>query len=272
MSEQKISIRPNNNVADQKPAYIYPTEIISLPTDGYFYPEGHPLSTGEVELKYMTAKEEDILSSENLIRKGKVIDALLESLIVNKNIKTSDLFIIDKEALVISARKLAYGDKYSTVINCPSCGQKNEIDINLSEFQPEPFDFSQYERGINIFNYTTPKGGNIIQYKLLTQKDELEIDVTLKALAKMNKNSVVPEITIRLKQVIVSVDGDDSKSRINEFVDRILSQDSLAFRQHMRANIPKLNTKFLFDCQFCSYEKQEDTPIGVNFLYPELGT
>ena len=92
--------------------YKFPTEIVDLPSKGHFYVQGHPLSSGKVEIKYMTAKEEDILTSQNLIQQGTVIEKLLQSLIVDKSVKVDDMLIGDKNAIMGAARILGYGKDY----------------------------------------------------------------------------------------------------------------------------------------------------------------
>ena len=64
----------------------FPTEVIDLPSKGYFYSKDSPLSSGQVEIKYMTAREEDILTSQNLIKKGVVIEKLIDSKIIKNEI------------------------------------------------------------------------------------------------------------------------------------------------------------------------------------------
>ena len=77
--------------------YDFPTEIIDLPSNGKCYPDSAPLSKGKVEIKYMT-REEDILSSTNLIRKGVVLDKLFESIVVQDDVNIDDILIGDKNA------------------------------------------------------------------------------------------------------------------------------------------------------------------------------
>ena len=86
----------------------YPTETIDLPSGGKLYPQDSPLSSGKIEIKYMTAKEEDILTSANLIKKGVVIDRLLDSIIVTEGVGIDDLILGDKNAIMVAARILAY--------------------------------------------------------------------------------------------------------------------------------------------------------------------
>ena len=93
----------------------FPTEEVTLPSKGLLYPEGSPLKNGVIEMKYMTAKEEDILTNQNLIERGTVIDKLLQSLIVTP-IDYNDLLVGDKNAILVAARILGYGKDYTLII------------------------------------------------------------------------------------------------------------------------------------------------------------
>ena len=137
-------------MSEQK--YAFPTEVLSLPSKGLLYPKDHPLSSGQIDVKYMTAKEEDILTSSNLIEKGLVIDKLLESVIANPKVKLDDLLIGDKNAIMIAARVLGYGKEYSCKVTTPS-GEQQDCEIDLTSFDDKPLDESLYTRGINNFEF-----------------------------------------------------------------------------------------------------------------------
>jgi hypothetical protein len=249
----------------------YPTELVDLPSKGYFYNNEDPLSKGSVELKMMTAKEEDILTSENLIKKGIVLDKLLESLVIDKTIDVSNFLTGDKNALFIAARRLAYGDNYGPIqIKCRKCGQDNETVINLGEIKTKPYNFSDKQRGVNVFDFILPYAKRTIQIKLLSNKDELEIDNELKALAKISKNS--SEITTRLKYLIVSVDGNTDKAFVRKFVDNeLLSRDSIELRKFIREITPDVDMNFDFTCTHCQSEERVGVPMTVQFFWPESG-
>jgi hypothetical protein len=265
-------LRAMTNPTDvpQKVESKYPTDTIPLPTKGWFYPDGHPLSNGEIELKQMTAKEEDLLSNQDLIRKGKILDKLLESLVVNKAIKINDILVPDKNAIFISIRRLAYGDDYPVSITCPACSASNKVTINLGSIENKPFEFDQYPRGENSFLFKLPKSGITLTYKLLSQIDEDSIEAEIKQLVKMNKESS-KHLTTRLKYMITSVDGNGDKMVIRKFVDEgLVAKDSLELRKHIRNNTPDIDMSFDFICDSCSHERRLDIPIGVSFLWPLL--
>lgn len=246
----------------------FPTEIISLPSHGWFYPESNPLSSGTMEIKMMTAKEEDLLCSRNLIQKNIVLDKLLESVIIDKTIKPEEMLICDRNAAFYALRRLAYGDNYDVMMTCPRCGKENSITIDLSKVDNRPFDFDKYPRGQNSFDFNLPFSKIAITFRLLCKKDEDSIDKELETFAKISKE-MSKEITTRLAYLITSVDGNTEKMRIRRFVNEELpSRDSLAFRKYIRETMPDVDSSFDFSCQFCSLTRREDTPMGVSFFWP----
>lgn len=248
----------------------YPTETIDLPSKGWFYPENHPLSVGKIELKPMTAREEDILTNDNLIKRGTVIDKLIESLIVSKQIKLRDMFLIDKNAVTVAVRRLAYGDNYGPVsIRCLSCGTDGEAIIDLSLLRETEFNFDSFSKGVNRFEFILPSSGRKIGWKLLTQTDEESIDVEIKTMEKISKDNV-REFTTRLKYMIVDVDGVSDKSKVRNFVDNeFLSKDTREFRKHVASNTPALDNTFEYTCSQCGKSERRVLPITAEFFWPK---
>ena len=238
--------------------FKFPTEEIELPSKGLIYSKDNPLSSGKVEIKYMTAKEEDILSNQSFIQKGNVLEKLLKSVIINKDINIDDLIVGDKNALLIATRILGYGKDYEIVVK----GQNYTLD--MSTLENKEFDESQFEAGKNEFNFTTPSTGNILTYQLATGKVEKQIDRELAGLKKINKENST-ELTTRLKYLITSVDGSEEKKDIREFVDNMfLARDSRAFRDHVAATQPDVNLSYILD-----NGEEVTIPIGLNFFWPD---
>ena len=257
------------NPAPLKQEVKFPTEVINLPSKGWFYPEDNPLASGKLELKMMTAKEEDILTSKNLIEKNIVLDKLLESVIIDKTIKPEEMLICDRNAAFYALRRLAYGDKYDAQVTCPRCGKENEVSIDLSTVDNKPFDFEKYPRAVNSFDFTLPHSQLEITFKLLNKKDEDAIDRELETAAKLSSGDFTKQVTTRLLHVITSVGGDTDKMRIRRFVsEELLSKDSLALRKHIRESMPDILSEFDFACRYCSLTRREDTPMGVSFFWP----
>lgn len=255
--------------AAQSPKLDFPTEIIDLPSRGQFYPEGHPLASGKIELKYMTAREEDILSSASLIKQGVVLDKLLQALIVTK-VKFDEILLMDKNAIFIAARVLAYGNDYGVEVECPSCGVKHNQHIDLSSFEEKEVDWSGFTPGQTTFDFELPVSKKKLALKFLTQGDEKAISEDLKAAKKVSKfTGVDPELTTRLKYMISAVDGDTDKIMIAEFAKNMLSRDSFALREYLKKVTPDIDTTFAFDCNNCDYENLKmAVPITVQFFWP----
>ena len=237
----------------------FATEIVELPSKGLLYPEDNPLSSGKIELKYMTAKEEDILTNQSYISNGTVLDKLLQSLIVDKSINYNDILIGDKNAIMIAARVLGYGPEYSFEYN----GETHEV--NLAQLDAKQIDESLFTRGKNEFSYTLPATGTEITFKLLTHGDEQKIDQEIKGLQKLKRDA--GELTTRLKHMITSVGGNTSPQDIREFVDnRFLARDTRAFRKYVNEMQPDIDLKFYPD----GVEEGITIPITLNFFWPDL--
>jgi len=249
--------------------YDGPTEIIDLPSKGYFYPEGHPLAEGKVEIKYMTAKEEDILSSTTLIKQGVVIDKLLQSLIITK-VKFDEILMVDKNAIFIAARILAYGNDYPVEVTCPACDTKQEEHIDLSGFEEKGIDWDQFEKGKTTFDFTLPVTKKKLTLKFLTHGDDKQINENLKAAKKTSKlTGIDPELTTRLRQMIVAIDGSDDKAEIHKLSQNMLSRDSLALREFLKKVTPDIDTVFHYECGNCGHEVTKMAmPITVQFFWP----
>lgn len=247
----------------------FPSEVIDLPSKGYFYPQDNVLSSGRIEVKYMTAREEDILTSRNLIQKGIVLDKLLQSLIVTP-INYDDLLIGDKNALLYSARVLAYGKDYKVEISCPSCSQKSDQTVDLSLIEHKPIDFDKFERGRDEAEFELPYSKVKVTIKLLRNKDEKAMDENLKGMKKLSSQTGNEyEMTTRLKHIIVAVNGDTSKEVVNKFVtENLLSRDSLALRNFLQTITPDIQNEFNFSCTSCGLEKTISIPLNTEFFWP----
>lgn len=238
----------------------FPSEVVELPSKGLLYAEDSPLRSGEIEMKYMTAKEEDILTNQNYIEKGVVIDKLLQSLIVDKKVNYNELLTGDKNALLIAARILGYGKDYEFTY----LGEK--INVDLSGIENKPFDKAAITPGKNEFTFTTPATGDKLTFKLLSHGDEQKIDNEVKGLRRINKDAS-PELSTRLKHMIIAVNDNGDTKEIREFVDnRFLARDSRAFRKHLAEINPDVDLTFYPEN---GPEEGVDIPIGVNFLWPD---
>jgi hypothetical protein len=245
----------------------FPTEIVDLPSKGLIYPKDNPLSSGKIEMKYMTAREEDILTNQNYISKGIVLDKLIESLIVSK-INYNDLITGDKNALLIASRVLGYGKDYTFRGVNQQTGDIEDFTVDLSELKDKnlsPDDLK--EEGVNEFDFTAPSSGTQLTFKLLTHGDEKAIEREIEGLKKIKKDSS-PEISTRLKYMITSVDGDREKKTIRDYVDNmLLARDSRVLREQVKKVSPDVELKYVGE----GAEEGINIPINLNFFWPDSG-
>jgi hypothetical protein len=235
------------------------TETIELPSKGLVYPTENPLSSGTIEMKYMTAKEEDILLNQNYIKNGTAIDKLLKELIVSK-VNYDDLVIGDKNAVMIASRILGYGPEYTFEYD----GEEHTVD--LSSIENKKIDESLFPKGQNEFSYTLPHSKIEITFKLLTGTDEKNIDREISGLKKLNKNNS-PDISTRMKYLITSVNGDRETKSIREFVDKhLLARDSKSLRNHIKDFQPDVDLTFFPDDD----SNGINIPIGLRFFWPDF--
>ncbi len=241
----------------------FQSEVIDLPSGGKLYSKDSPLSDGKLEIKYMTAKEEDILTSANLIKKGVVIDKLLDSLILTKGIKCNDLVLGDKNAVMVAARVLAYGPEYACEIDDPSTGNKTVKTFNLAEcpFRKTPDDITE-----NKFEVELPVSKTKITFKILTGYEEKKITEEITASKKIG-SLVSPELTTRLRHVITSVDGDENQSTINNFVQSLLARDSLFLRNEIAKSSPDIELEQ--EVEIGGDVVKVDIPMTTEFFWPK---
>ena len=240
----------------------FPSEVIDLPSEGKLYPKEHPCSDGKIEIKYMTAKEEDILTSQNLIKKGVVVDRLIDSLILTQGVKSDDLILGDKNAVMVAARVLAYGPEYTCEVTTPT-GKKINKTFNLADCP-----FKKLPEGIteNKFEVDLPISKKKITFKLLDGKEEEQILKDIDASKKLG-SQVSPELTTRLRYSLTSVDGDESQSTINNFVQNLLARDSMYLRKEISKVSPDIELSQEIEIEGESVKV--DIPMTVGFFWPD---
>jgi len=237
-----------------------PTEIVDLPSQGLIYPESSPLSSGKVEMKYMTAREEDILTNQNYINKGTVLDELVKSLIVS-DVNYEDLIIGDKNAILIAARVLGYGSEYKFTWD----GEEQTVD--LSKLENKTIDTKLFKKGVNEFEFKLPHTGATITFKLIIGHDEKKIASEIEGMKKINKNFSA-ELSTRLKYIITSVNGDRDNKTIRDFVDNyLLARDSRALREYIKEVQPDVDMTFFPE----GSNDKVNIPIGLNFFWLDIG-
>ena len=243
----------------------FPSEEVTLPSKGILYPKDHPLSKGVIEMKYMTAREEDILTNQNFIKNGTVIDKLLKSLIVTK-FNYNDLLVGDKNAILVAARILGYGSEYSFKY------KDQETTVDLSEIEDKEFDEKLIldKNNPNEFSFHLPYSKKDITFKLLSHGDDLKINSEVKGLKKISKTTNVESVT-RWKHIILSLEGNYDKKTIREFVDnQLLARDARALRQYIVDIQPDVDLTVDLELSDGTLEENVSLPIGVGFFWPDV--
>ncbi len=254
MSEQKFTI---------------PTEMIDLPSKGLIYPKENALSSGQVEMKYMTAKEEDILTNVNLLRQGLAIEKMLKSLIKTP-INYEDLTLGDRNGLLIAARILAYGKDYSFKYTNPNTGEEEKVEVDLQDLKYKELDWSKFDNK-NEFNFTLPYSKNEVTFKILTVSDDKKIDDEIKGMKKI-AGQEAGALSTRLKFQLTSINGERGVKSIRDFVDQgyLLSRDSIELRKYIAAVTPDIDTTITFTLKDGT-EVQTALPMGAEFFFPGSG-
>ena len=247
--------------------FKFPTEQIDLPSKGLIYPPDSPLSKGVVEMKYMTAKEEDILSNANFIKNGTVIDKLLQSMIITP-IDFNELLNGDKNAILIAARILGYGKDYDFLYVDPKTNLQEKVTVDLTTLKEKEIDQSLFTPGKNEFNFQLPFSKVTVTFKLLNHGDENKIEKEIKGMQRVNSNGSF-DVTTRLKHTIIAINGDRDVATVREFIDNMLARDIRALREHINKIMPDVEMKI--DAIKSNGDVLEgiELPIGINFFWPD---
>jgi len=264
--EQQITRGLGQSQVNQPKSYPFATEQISLPSKGLCYSESNPLSKGYVTIKLLTAKEEDILTSATLIRKGATIDRLLESIVVEPGVNVNDLLIGDKNAILVATRVLAYGPIYKVTITDPIEKEEVDVDVDMAKLSTKEVDETKWNRS-NEYDFVLPKSGTPIKFKLLTHGDELAIQKDIEASEKTLKQS--NEVTTRWRRIITEINGNRDLGYISNFVvNQFQIRDSKALREKIKELTPDVDFTFEYTSPFTGEKEALRVPIGVDFFYP----
>lgn len=244
-----------------------PTEMVPLPSKGMLYPQGHPWHGKEfVDIRSMTASEENILTSESLIKKGTVITELIRSCLVD-NVDPLDLLSGDRNALMIAIRVTGYGKQYDGEITCSDCGFKGPRDFDLTQLGIKPLTIEPVTPGENEFQFVLPGLNVPVHFKFQTGRDEQEL---LRNAEALKKRGITQEtmVTNHLQHSIISVNGVSDRAKLAQFVRLMPARDSNALRKFIRDNEPGVDMKIESTCKSCGHVDEVTMPMGVTFLWP----
>lgn len=246
-----------------------PVESVPLPSNGTVYPAESPLHRKEmVDIRAMTAREEDILTSRALIKKGTVITELIKSCLTDKRIQVQDILAGDRNAIMVALRITGYGAEYKVEADCPKCNVRSKQDFNLADMPIKRLEIDPVVIGQNIFEFKLPITKKVVHFKFLTGRDEEEIN-TISERAKKQGAIADSAVTTRLQYSIVSVDGKTDRSSVNGFIRNMPARDSMTLRKHIEANEPGIEMKGEFDCSSCGEQSEVRVPLGASFFWPD---
>lgn len=256
---------PQNSITD------IPVDLVPLPSKGALYDQSHPLYNEEsVEIRCMTAREEDILSSNALFKNGTVLEKLMEACLMNKTVDPSTLLLGDRTAIWIAIRVSGYGPDYPVKLACPKCGKVGEHNLSLNGLKYKPLTGTPVVPNSNRFVCTLPLSKAVVEFKLLTGKDVDDITKIQKAMEKLGRQ-IDNNITLRLKKQILSVNGNSSDEYISKFVDSMRAGDARELRKHIRSIEPDVDMTRVVQCAQCAEESEVEIPFGMSFFWPDYG-
>ncbi len=269
-ANQSSGAEPPPQAANQTLNFVVPTEFVELPSKGKYYPENHPLYMKEnIEIRHMTAKDEDILTSRTLLKQGVALQRFMSNIIVDKNIKLESLLVGDKNAIIVAARISGYGPEYQTRIGCPACLENVEFTFNLLEGETKEGsieDDSSFMTDHGTLMVKLPTTGVDLETRFMTGRDEDQITKSMKS--KKKKNPDV-SVTHQLSRMIVSVNGDNSVATIRRFISVLPARDSRHLRNIYKKASPNVDLTQMFECSECGHEQALEVPFTADFFWPD---
>lgn len=245
-----------------------PVETVPLPSGGQVYPKSSSLyGKDSVDVKAMTAREEDILTNRAFLKKGTIITELIKSCLIDKSVNPIDLLTGDRHALMVAIRITGYGAEYAVEVECNDCQTKSPMAFDLGQLPIKPLEIKPVEEGTNLFEFTLPRSKQVVKFKFLSGRDEEEILATAERQKKLGMQGEA-SVTTNLLYSIVAVGGVTDRAKISGFVKAMPAADSLALRNYIRDNEPGISMKQEVSCTHCGHSEEIVMPIGVGFLWP----
>jgi len=254
-------------------SWSVPTEFVELPSEGLFYPPGHPLHQQKtIEIRFMTAKEEDIITSRSLLKAGVALDRMLQNILIDKTIDVGTMLVGDKNALLVAARRTGYGPEYETSVTCPSCMSQTDFTFDISQPPSNNYLENAKEMGISFGNdgtvsITLPMSRVALGCRLLTGADEARLSKEADRKAKRKMDSTTT--TDAFRAFIVSVNGDDNPFAVESFIQSMPARDARHLRTIYNSIVPNIDLTQDFHWSQCGHEAEMEVPLGVDFFWPK---
>lgn len=250
--------------------YVPPTEVVPLPSKGKIYPPENPLHLAEtVEIRSMTARDEDILTSRALLKQGKAIGTLLRSCMTNKSIDSEQMVVGDRNAVLIAVRITGYGSDYEISVECPKCDEKAKHSFDLAQLPIKPLGADPVEAGQNVFAFELPVSKKAVLFKLLSGADERDLGTQLERARKVaGVGGMETPITTRLQYQVLSLGGEKDKGKLAGIIKNLPARDAKSLRNYIDEISPGVKMSQLFTCGQCGEESEVDVPMGTEFFWP----
>lgn len=264
-----MSAMPMRDVMKEDFGIEVPIDTVPLPSQGKVYPPGSVLHNLEtVNIKAMTAKEEDMLTSRALLKQGTVLSHLLQSCVQLPGLNPDMLLSGDRNALMVALRITGYGADYRVEVTCPHCGEKQKHEFDLAEMPIKMLEIEPVHPGSNEFEYTLPKSGLPVKFRFMTGRDEVEM---MKEAEKQKKIGTKTEnlVTQRLIRSLVSVKGVTDPNKLRIFSSKMTAADSRALRDHINKHEPGIDMKGWLECNACYETSEVKLPFGASFFWPD---
>lgn len=266
---KRQTMAPRRDVLKDDFDFEIPVQSVPLPSGGVIYPVDSSMhGKTEVSIKAMTAREEDILTSRALIKKGTVITELLKSAIVEEGFDPDIMLSGDRNALMITLRVTGYGAGYTCEVDCPACSVRTKQTFDLSTLPIKELEIEPVALGANLFETELPISKKKVRFKFLTGVDEQEMAVMADRKKKQGV-TVDSMVTTRLNHQIVSIDGISDKTKIGFFTRAMPARDSLHLRKFIDKSEPGIDMKTWMDCTSCFESSEVRLPLGASFFWPE---
>jgi hypothetical protein len=207
-------------------------DIVTLPSNGIYYSN----KKKTLKVAYLTAVDENILSSPNLMISNTIIEELLKSKILDKDIDIDELIEEDRQAVLIFLRNTAYGTTYKVTLTDPKTDIDFEVELNLEKVPVKDFTLVSDEN--DEFEYFMEKSKSKVKFKFLTKKQEEVINELRKG---WNGVGAAPVITRQLERMIKSINGETDQLALRNIIEKLPIKDSQDFRKFVKDNKPGLD-------------------------------
>ena len=242
--------------------YKVPYDILELPSQGLLYPN----KKNSVKVEYLTAMDENVLVSPNIMNSGRVLDVLLERKVKDLGFPVEELLDGDRVALLLFLRSTSFGEEFKQgVLN--KNGDVVEGTINLSELKQKKLTIKPDEN--NEFDFELPKSKKKIKFRFLNGKDEKDIDDKDEFMKKRFETDISFALTLKLEKLIMEIDGNRDKIYVSNFIKTMSILDSRTLTKYVRENEPGIDFETKARIQG---GESVDTFLRLNksFFWPEL--